>query len=186
MPENKREVWFFFLYGVTGKQNIWHQAFLWAGDFSWFFIAQLPIQHLWRHRKSTASLNKTLPMQKDCVALNYLNSSVLLPVMDLDVSEDVEEGERMQLESSAAWFLEWQQRDVPKGRLSHFAESCCAHSCLKGKHFKSCSLCGSQTTVWWETEASKGIKSSGAICTVHQGFPACCHAAPMGQSQGKA
>lgn len=35
---------------------------------------------------STASLNKTLLIQENCVALNYLNSSILLPMMNLDVS----------------------------------------------------------------------------------------------------
>lgn len=81
-----------------------------------------------------------------CVALNYLNSSVLLPMMDLDVSvgQDGEEGEMMQLESSATWFLEWQQKRCAQGQAVTSQRAAVPHCCFKGKHFKSCS----QTTVW--------------------------------------
>lgn len=116
-----------------------------------------------------------------CIALNYLNSSVLLPAMGLDVSAGQGWGrrERMQLESSATWFLERQWKRCAQVQAVTSQRAAVPHCCLKEKHFKSCSLRGSQTTVWWERE---GITSSGASCTLHQCFPACCHAAHMGHS----
>lgn len=84
IPENQRDI---FLYGVTGKQNIWHQAFIWAGDFNWFFTGQSPIQHIWRHRRSTASLNKTLLIKEDCLCSTELSEQFYLAAWDgLDVS----------------------------------------------------------------------------------------------------
>lgn len=117
-----------------------------------------------------------------CLALIYLNSSVLLPMMDLDVSvgqgwggwgEDAA-GELCCIFSGMA-----AKAMCPRAGWVTLQRAAVLHCCLKGKHFKSCSLCGSQTTIWWERE---GTTSSGASCTLHQGFPACCHAAHMGQS----
>lgn len=123
IPENKRNV-YFLKWNIMW--NCWKPkqltpSFNLGRRFSLILYCPVTYTVAWKHRESTTSLDKTLLTKEDCLrsadvtALSRCLSQTLLRVWD----RDGDEGARVQLGSSASWFLEEQ----PKRRAQGQAES---------------------------------------------------------------
>lgn len=98
-------------------------------------LPQHLLERLWRPPRETS-------VQKTCL------HSTELPIRNLNASERATgvKGKRCSRQALPLGFWHSSKRELPKGRLSRFAESCSAHGCWKAQQLPPCSLCGSRGT----------------------------------------
>lgn len=167
VPENKRDI--NLLYGVIGKKTS-DTKLLSEREILADSLLPSHIQNVsgGTGRAQPPSTRPFWYKRTVCLAQNYLNSSILLPVMEFDVSVGLRRGRRGEdaVGELCCMVSGMAAREMcPRAGWVTWQRAALLHCCLKGKHSKSCFLCGSRTTtVWWERE---GNASSGARHQMH-------------------